>query len=167
MTNIRVFSVGAFVVGVTVGLLSCASKQANQPPQMAQLTQAITPPDRPDPPQPLSNQVRALLHERMSSHAEDMSDLVSAIMLLEYSRIISRADKIASDVNLSRPTTTDATELNASIPETFFVHQDDLKAAARALADAGRTGNPYQVASAYGRVSEMCVRCHADFRPRN
>ena len=102
----------------------------------------------------------------MSSHAQDMSQLVSAIMLLEYSEIITRADKIAEDVNLSRPTSNDATELNASLPEKFFVRQDDLKAAARGLAAAGRTANPYQVAQAYGKVSETCVRCHADYRPR-
>lgn len=96
-----------------------------------------------------------------------MSQLVAGIMLLEYSDIITRADKIASDVNLSRPISNDATELNASIPERFFVRQDDLKTAALALATAGRTANPYQVAQAYGRLSEMCVRCHADYRPRD
>ncbi|HVZ87863.1 MAG TPA: hypothetical protein VHG72_12890 [Polyangia bacterium] len=103
----------------------------------------------------------------MSSHTEDMSDLVSAIMLLQYSRIIGRADKIVDDVNLSRPLTHDATELNASLPEKFFVRQDELKAAARELGDAGRSANPYRVAVAYGHVSETCVRCHADFRPRD
>jgi hypothetical protein len=147
--------------------LSCASEEKNQPPQMAQLTRAITPPDRPEPAQPLSNQAKAILRDRMSAHAEDMSDLVSAIMLLEYSRIISRADKIASDVSLARPTSQDATELNASLPEKFFVRQDELKAAARELSEAGRSANPYRVATAYGRVSETCVRCHADFRPRD
>jgi cytochrome c556 len=156
----------ALVSALSVSL-SCASHEANQPPQIPQLTRAISPPDRPDPPEPLSNAARAILRERMSSHAEDMSDLVSAIMLLEYSRIIGRADKIAEDVNLSRPTSQDATELNASIPEKFFVRQDELKAAARELGDAGRSANPYRVAAAYGHVSETCVRCHADFRPRN
>ena len=94
-----------------------------------------------------------------------MGDLMAAIMLLEYDQIASRADDIASDVNLSRPVTNDATELNAQIPEKFFVRQDDLKAAAHTLAEAARTQNPYKVADAYGRLSETCVRCHADFRP--
>ena len=134
---------------------------------MAQLTQAISPPDREVPPEPLSKAAKALLQDRMSSHAQDISQLVAAIMRLEYSEIITRADKIASDVNLSRPTSNDATELNASIPERFFVRQDDLKEAAHALATAGRTANPYQVAQAYGRLSETCVRCHADYRPRD
>jgi cytochrome c556 len=149
------------------GGLTCASKEANQPPQTEQLTRAISAPDRPRPPDPLSAAARALLKERMASHTEDMSDLVSGIMLLEYSRIITRADKIAADVNLSRPTSQDATELNAALPEEFFVRQDELKAAARSLEGAARSGNPYRVAEAYGHVSETCVRCHADFRPGN
>lgn len=151
-------------VSLALGL-SCASKEANQPPQMEQLTHAISAPERPSPPEPLSPQAKAILTDRMASHAEDMSDLVSAIMLLEYSRIITDADKIASDVNLARPISRDATELNAGLPEKFFVRQDDLKAAAQALGEAARSGNPYRVAEAYGRVSETCVRCHADFRP--
>ncbi len=152
------------VVSTFLVSLSCASQEPNQPPQMAQLSRALTPPERPDPPEPLSNQAKAILHDRMSSHAEDMSDLVSAIMLLEYSRIIGRADKIADDVNLSRPLSHDASELNSGLPEKFFVRQDDLKAAARELGAAGRSANPYKVAAAYGHVSETCVRCHADFR---
>ncbi|HXJ21297.1 MAG TPA: cytochrome c [Polyangia bacterium] len=144
---------------------SCATQSASQPPQQAQLAQAIAAPDRPGPPEPLAPAAKVLLKERMAAHARDMGELVSAIMLLEYDGIAARADKIASDVNLSRPTTSDATQLNAQIPEKFFVRQDDLRAAAHNLADAARSRNPYKVADAYGRVSETCVRCHADFRP--
>ncbi len=60
----------------------------------------------------------------------------------------------------------DASELNASLPEKFFVHQDKVKVEARALSDAARDQNPYRVAEQYGRLSEGCVRCHADYRPR-
>jgi len=158
--------VAAVLVALSTSV-SCASREANQPAQFDQLTRAITAPDGPPAPEPLSDEARALLRERMSSHAEDMSDLVSAIMLLQYSRIIGRADKIADDVNLSRPVPGDATLLKASLPEKFFVRQDELKAAARELGEAGRSTNPYRIATAYGHVSETCVRCHADFRPRN
>jgi hypothetical protein len=147
---------------------SCASQQtADQPPQRAQLAQAISAPDRPAPPEPLSKVAQSLLKERMASHARDMGELVSAIMLLEYPNIAVRADKIVSDVNLSRPITGDATELNASLPEKFFVRQDDLKTAAHGLSDAARALEPYRVADAYGKLSEACVRCHADYRPDN
>jgi len=168
MVNLNRVGIWALVAaGAVTVSASCASQDATRPPQMAQLTQAVTPPERPGPPEPLSPTARAILKDRMASHAQDMSALVSAIMLLEYSEIVTRADKIAGDVNLSRPISNDATELNASIPEKFFVRQDDLKAAARALANAGRTGNPYLVAETYGKLSENCVRCHADYRPRD
>ncbi|MES1208927.1 MAG: cytochrome c [Pseudomonadota bacterium] len=157
--------------GVVAGLAlwlavaACASQPAHQPPQQAQLAQALAAPDRPGAPEPLAPAARALLRDRMAAHARGMGDLMAAIMLLEYDQIASRADDVAADVNLSRPITNDATELNAQIPEKFFVRQDDLKAAAHTLADAARTQNPYKVADAYGRLSETCVRCHADFRP--
>ena len=148
--------------------LSCASQEAaHQPPQQAQLAQAISTPERQDPPEPLAPATRAILKERMASHARDMGELVSAIMLLKYPEIAQRADAIVADVNLSRPVTGDATELNSSLPEKFFVRQDDLKAAARVLGNSARDLNPYQVANAYGRLSEACVRCHADYRPRD
>jgi hypothetical protein len=95
-----------------------------------------------------------------------MGELVSAIMLLRYPAIAQQADAIAADVNLSRPVANDATELNSSLPEKFFAYQDDLKASARVLRDAARAQAPYRVASAYGRLSEGCVQCHADYRPR-
>jgi cytochrome c556 len=149
------------------GLLSaCASNTtAQQPPQQAQLANAVAAPDRTTPPEPLSPAARAILKKRMASHAQDMADLVSAIMLLDYPRIAGKANSIASDVNLSRPLTHDATELNASLPEKFFVHQDNLRTGARSLAAAAGDLDPYRVAAEYGRLSEGCVRCHADFRP--
>ena len=131
---------------------SCATPSASQPPQQAQLAQAIAAPDRTGPPEPLSAVARSLLKERMAAHARDMGELVSAIMLLEYDGIAARAEKIAGDVSLSRPTSQDATQLNASIPEKFFLRQDALKAAAHNLADAARSRDPYKVAGAYGRV---------------
>ncbi len=146
---------------------ACAGQNAkNQPPQRAQLAQAISQPARRDPPELLSPLVMATLKAGMASHARDMDKLVSAIMLLDYPDIAARAKAIAEDVNLSRPVSRDASELNASLPEKFFMRQDDLKAAARDLSAAASALNPYRVADAYGKVSEGCVRCHADYRPR-
>jgi len=164
MNNRRCRITAALALVWAVGA-SCASQTPNQPPQQEQLARAITAPDRVDPPEPLPPAARALLKERMATHARDMSDLVSAIMLLEYARISIRAEAIADEANWSRPLTGDATELNAQVPEKFFVRQDDLKTAARRLAAAANLHNPYKVAEAYGHVSETCVRCHADFRP--
>ena len=75
-------------------------------------------PRRTDPPEPLSPAARELLKTRMASHARDMNDLVSAIMVLDYLRIEQRGDQIADDVSLARPVSHDATELNASLPRS-------------------------------------------------
>lgn len=144
---------------------ACASQQArNQPPQQAQLASAVSTPNREEPPEYLSGTARAVLKARMASHTREMTDLVSAIMVLRYPTIAERADRIAGDASLSRPLTGDATELNSALPVRFFVHQDELRAEARALATAARALNPFHVADAYGRLSQACVRCHAVYR---
>ena len=168
MRNINPCRVRRMVlVAALVPLSACATPPAYQPPQRAQAVRAVETPKRADPAEPLSPAARALLKERMASHGRDMNDLVAAIMVLDYLRIEQRGDQIADDVTLARPLSNDASELNASLPEKFFVHQDKVKLEARALADAARARNPYRVAEQYGRVSEGCVRCHADYRPRS
>jgi cytochrome c556 len=156
----------ATLSGIVVLSVACANQQVNQPPQKAQLASAVASPKRPDPPEPLSPAARTILKSRMASHAHDMDHLVAAIMVLDYPSIVQRADEIASDVNLSRPLTSDATEMNSALPEKFFVRQDELKSGAKTLAAAARELDPYQVADAYGKLADRCVRCHADYRPR-
>src|SRR5947199_168709 len=77
------------------GLGGCASQQRAQPPQQAQLTRAISAPERLGPPQYLPESSRAILRGHMPSHARDMGDLMSAIMLLHYDEIHERAEVIA------------------------------------------------------------------------
>ncbi len=147
---------------------ACASRpQTMEPPQQAQLIQAITPPQRLEPPQHLSSTARALLGNRMAAHARDMGDLMSAIMILDYDQVEQRAGKIADDAAWARPLTGDATELNSALPETFFQLQDDLRAQARLLAAAADDLSAFAVAESYGRLSETCVRCHAVYRKGN
>jgi hypothetical protein len=143
---------------------SCAGPQRNQPPQEAQLKQAVSPPERLRPPEQLSDTARTLLRGRMVAHARDMNDLVSAIMLLHYDDVKDGALRIAGDASLSRPLSQDATELNSALPEKFFLYQDNLRLEAKTLAEAAGRQQPYDVADAYGRLSQVCVRCHAAYR---
>jgi hypothetical protein len=146
-------------------LSSCAgSRAAGEPPQAPQLAAAVTPPPRLAPPEYLPENARAILRTIMAAHAHNMGDLVSAIMVLDYDRIVAGAEAVASDATLARPLTGDATELNALLPEKFFWTQDQLRRQARDLADAARARSAFQVASAYGRLSEVCVNCHAVYR---
>src|SRR4051812_28632372 len=126
MKTNRGFSLGA---GLLL-LAACAGQPPPRPPQEPELSSALSEPTRREPPEPLSPAARQLLKSRMKSHAHDMADLVAAIMVLDYPAVAQRSHTIAADVNLSRPITGDATELNATLPEKFFVRQDELKAAA-------------------------------------
>jgi cytochrome c556 len=147
-------------------LAACANQATGEPSaQQAQLARAVAAPDRAGSPEPLSPAAREILKARMASHARDMGDLVSSIMVLDYDRIAATGDAIAADVDLSRPISQDATELNAALPEKFFARQDELRGGAKALAAAARARDPGRVAQEYGRLAEGCVHCHAAYRP--
>jgi len=154
---------GAGVFSAALGL-SCATAPQNQPPQQAQLAQAVAPPRRLRPPETLSPAARALLHARMAAHAQNMSELTSAIMILQYPEIKEQAHQIQTDAAFSRPLTDDATELNSALPEKFFLYQDSLRLEAKVLAEAADRQSAFDVADSYGRLSQVCVRCHAVYR---
>ncbi len=154
---------GILSAGLAV-LASCATGERSGPPQEPQLARAVAPPDRLTPPEDLPPTARAILRTRMASHARDMGTLMSNIMVLRYKKIEEGASAIAADANLSRPLTGDATELNAHLPAKFFDLQEELKERAKVLAEAAHRMSAFDVADAYGSVSETCVRCHATYR---
>jgi len=145
---------------------ACADKPAHHalPPQEAQFVRAVSPPERLLPPEQLSGAARSILKSRMASHARDMGDLMSAIMVLQYESIRTGATRIVEDASLSRPLSDDATELNSALPEKFFLYQDQLRLEARTLAEAAGGQRAFDVADSYGRLSQVCVRCHATYR---
>jgi hypothetical protein len=100
----------------------------------------------------------------MASHARDMEDLMSAIMILRYEQISADALRIAGDASLSRPLSEDATELNSALPEKFFLYQDNLRLEAKTLSEAAGRLSAFDVSDSYGRLSQVCVRCHATYR---
>jgi cytochrome c556 len=145
-------------------LASACATTSTDPPQRAQLVRAISAPTRLGPPAALPDEARLVLKNIMGAHAQEMASLVSAIMTLHYDRIRSGAESVAADASLARPLTGDATELNSLLPAAFFDRQDDLRNEARQLAAAAQQLSALGVASAYGRLSETCVRCHAVYR---
>jgi hypothetical protein len=152
---------------VAIGFLAvaaCATPPRNQPPQERQFAQAVAPPQRLRPVEPLPPAAREDLKVRMAFHARDMNELVSDIMLLRYEEIHDRATRIAGDASLSRPLTNDATELNSAFPEKFFLYQDNLRLEAKTLAESAGRRAAFDVADSYGRLSQVCVRCHAAYR---
>jgi hypothetical protein len=153
---------GAIVMASAI--VACTTPASHQPPQQPQLVQATGVPKRLAPPEHLPETARALLRGRMASHTNDMSALMSAIMTLDYPRIGDRAAAIAADERFARPLTGDATELASALPEKFFLYQDNLRLEARTLAEAAGRQHAFDVADSYGRLSQVCVRCHASYR---
>ena len=160
----RALAAGALAMACGLVGGACASRSPQQPPQQEELVRAVSPPERLAPPDDLPGPVRAILSHRMASHARDMGALMSAVMILDYPQAQTRATAIVEDVSLARPLTGDATELNSALPEKFFAFQDQLRAAATALASAAADKSAFAVADAYGHVSETCVKCHAVYR---
>jgi cytochrome c556 len=156
----------AMTAAMTGALAASCATAADRPqsPQEPQLLAAVSPPARLQPPAYLPEVARSILRTRMASHARDMGQLMSAIMVLDYPDVQAGAQAIVSDVNLARPLTGDATELNAALPPQFFDLQDELKARGRVLRDAAEHRSAFEVADAYGHMSETCVRCHAVYR---
>lgn len=151
-------------VSLALAVTACSSSPPPQPPQQEQLIRAVSAPERLNPPEDFPGPARALLHTRMASHARDMGNLVSAIMVLRYPDIETGANAIANESLFARPLTNDATELNAALPDKFFVYQRELQVLASSLASAAHNLDALKVANAYGLVSETCVKCHATYR---
>jgi cytochrome c556 len=143
---------------------ACATGRSGEPPQQAQLVNAVSPPERLAPPEYLPGEARAVLRTRMATHAQQMGNLVSAIMVLRYDEIAERSTAIAQDARFARPLTGDATELNSALPEKFFGYQRELRVWAGALSTAAEKTDALAVANAYGELSSVCVRCHATYR---
>jgi cytochrome c556 len=145
-------------------VVACATPASQRPVQERQFTEAVSAPARLTPVQPLPPPMGELLRERMGFHAREMGRLMEAVMILDYPTVEAGAEAIGADVRLARATTQDATELNAALPERFFLLQEELRVHARSLAEAARREDAFSVADAYGRLSQTCVRCHGVYR---
>ena len=109
---------------------------------------------------PLSLVARALVHQKMANHSKQMTELVWAVVLLDYRRTVDLAKALALEPRIARPTSGDATELNAALAPRFFDLQDQPRAKAQQLEVAAQMRDPSGVARAYGGVAETCVACH-------
>lgn len=153
---------GALVI-MGLATSACAASSRNQPPQQTQFAQAVAPPQRLSPAAPVPEPARENLKVRMAYHASDMNALVGNIMVLRYEQIRIGADRIASDAALTGPLTGDAAKPNTP-PDKFSFYQDSLRLEAKALAKAADHQAAFEVADSYGRLSQICVRCHAVYR---
>lgn len=106
---------------------------------------------------------RALLSQRMQRHGVAMSDMMWAVMFLDYESTEDIAREIASEPRLARPLSRDASELNALLPSEFFDLQDALARAAENLATVAPERDPEQLSAAVAKLTDTCIRCHSAY----
>jgi hypothetical protein len=168
--NDRVLVCGALAALVTISsVAACEAGRSSRPDgtppaQEARRRDASPPPSRLEPPASLPGPARLVLRNLMASHAREMHDLDTAVLIVDYDRIEEDARMLAANVSIARPLSGDAAELHNFLPERFFVLQDELRARAATLSAAARSNSYTEVARTFGQLAETCVRCHAVYR---
>lgn len=144
----------ALICVCLAGAAACATVSKREPPAVAPAM-----PERED----LPEEVREVLTARMLRHGDQMGALSIAVVLLDYEVVRVLASRMIEEPVLGRPIPGDDKSLNALLPKSFFVHQDALSSATRALAEAARGTDDAKLASAYNEVARSCVNCHSAY----
>ena len=110
-------------------------------------------------PERIPIEAQAALASKMRRHAEQLPELVSRAVVLDYDGVARAAGAIFDEPMLARPLGGD--ELNAVLPERFFVLQDQLQGAAHAAVDAAARHDPHAIGEAAANLTRICVDCHA------
>lgn len=113
----------------------------------------------------LPAEARATLRKKMTRHGQAMTDLMLGVMLLQYDAASAAASRIVNEPRIARPVPGEEgeSELNALLPERFFVLQDEARNRAQAVQEAARKRDDAALAESFGRLTETCVSCHSAY----
>ncbi|MCA2979671.1 MAG: cytochrome c [Myxococcaceae bacterium] len=111
----------------------------------------------------LSALARQTLRRRMERHGRDMTTLMTSVVLLKREVAQSLASNLASEPRITRPLPDGRDDLNAALPERFFVLQDELRDRARQLAETAKSGKDKDLGEAFARLTQTCVACHSAY----
>jgi hypothetical protein len=100
----------------------------------------------------------AILRAKMGHHEAQMTTLLHRVLLLDDDGIGRAAGEIFDEPELARPVLGD--ELNALLPERFFILQGDVREHARQMAAASARHDRAAVANEFAALSRACVACH-------
>ena len=158
---------------VLAGLLSAgfffhAAAAEPTKPKSSQASKKATDAKVPGLPTPdyIPETARALLRKKMERHGQDARELMFAVTLLQYDVAKAAAQRISSEPRLVRPIAGGEDDLNALLPERFFVLQDESRNRAQAVATAAEKKDDKALADSYGRLVETCVSCHSSYLNR-
>jgi hypothetical protein len=110
-------------------------------------------------PERIAAPARAVIATKMGRHAEQLSTLVTEVVVLDYEGVARTAGEIFDEPGLARPISGD--ELNGLLPERFFVLQDALRAHAKQVVAAAAQHDGAHLADVFGELTKTCVACHA------
>ncbi|OJH38438.1 cytochrome c [Cystobacter ferrugineus] len=122
-----------------------------------------SPPSSLGKPDYLPEQARSLLRQKMERHGQDARDLMYGVTLLQYDVARAAAKHISAEPRIIRPLPGGEADLNALLPERFFVLQDEARLRARAVSEAAEKRDDKALAESYGRLVETCVACHSTY----
>lgn len=111
----------------------------------------------------LPEQAKEMLRARMMRHGENMTSLMTHVLLLDYDIAAILASDLAREPKLGRPSPTEQGTLNALLPAKFFVYQDELARSATSLAQAATEKDDRKLVEAFGAVATSCVGCHSSY----
>lgn len=159
------------LVGVLcAGFLFQASAAEPPKPESSRPVKAKAPQAKESPglpaPDYLPETARALLRKKMERHGQDAKDLMFGVTLLQYDMARTAAQRISAEPRLVRPIMGGEDDLNALLPERFFVLQDEARTRAQAIGIAAEKRDTKALAESYGRLMETCVSCHAAYLHR-
>lgn len=98
----------------------------------------------------------------MGRHAEVVSNLVRAVVLLDRPTIRVLANRIADEEVIAGADKSASERLPLNLPPEFLGEQTALATAARELAGAAAdSGNDQALAQRFGAVTTTCVGCHS------
>jgi hypothetical protein len=116
------------------------------------------------PPENIAPATRSDLRARMDRHANVMSGLVRAVVLLDRPTVTNMARRIADEELLARAESPGLDPWRPLLPKAFFIEQDALRSAARDLAQAASEEAPADVlGERFGTLTRTCVRCHSAY----
>lgn len=111
----------------------------------------------------LSPTARQLIKERMRRHRGDALALLKAVLFLDHATVERLAAELAAEPRLTRPIAGGADDLNAALPERFFVLQDELRTRALELGAAAKSPDDSLMAARLGELTQTCVSCHSAY----
>lgn len=159
------FVVGSLLIGLfcVAGWVLADEPASNAPPKNSALAKKTTPKQGLEAPSYLSPLARQVLKQRMKRHGNDMLTMVRSVLFLDHETTQRIAAELAAEPRLTRAIAGGSDDVNAALPERFFVLQDELRSRALDLAAAAKGGDDAKLAARLGEVTQTCVSCHSAY----